>query len=481
MSRDRFVIEQDLYDQDAFNGLYEQSEALKAYGRKEQGYRDLLEDIWASLYKVSPVLKEKVPSHLRFHKQVMEGVIQTTQYHTLRPKTRLDEVASAIATVSVARQLEDELGEEQLRKEMIKKQMHREITELQQAIDTIDQVLQHAANQGKPAPERLLDKKNRYKAAIDQLKQDLKSLGRAPSKQKVRIAVRRGLASAEQAIEEIEALGYGTGSGQMAKVNPEDRIKLAEKLIYNTKFREIARMAGRLKNIAMKKQKDKIKHGRDEIVDITTGNDLARVLPSELVYLKNPLTKRIFLRRFAERQLLQYEMQGQDTKAKGPIIVCIDCSGSMRGYREMWAKAVAFALMQIAVKQKRKFSTICFSSSSEIEKWVVNNPSEVTPDLIISIIETFFGGGTDFQTPLNEALSIMSDMPEADVIFITDGDCEVTDIWLNEFLKNKNNLRFKVYSIQVGFHSTTLEKFSDIVFLLQDDGEDVVLSEIFQI
>ncbi|RLG67018.1 MAG: hypothetical protein DRO11_10640 [Methanobacteriota archaeon] len=154
----------------------------------------------------------------------------------------------------------------------------------------------------------------------------------------------------------------------------------------------------------------------------------------------------------------------------------------MQGYREIWAKAVAFALMQIAIKQKRKFGVICFSDANEVEKWLIENPSEVNPDKIVTIIETFFGHGTDFQAPLDAALAMISDMPEADVIFITDGDCQITDTWLNGFLKDKKKIGFKVYSIQIGYHSTaTLERFSDMVFRLMDDGEDVVLSEIFQI
>jgi len=79
-------------------------------------------------------------------------------------------------------------------------------------------------------------------------------------------------------------------------------------------------------------------------------------------------------------------------------------------------------------------------------------------------------------------LAMISDMPEADVIFITDGDCQITDTWLNGFLNDKKKIGFKIYSIQIGYHHTaTLERFSDMVFRLMDDGEHVVLGEIFQI
>ena len=46
----------------------------------------------------------------------------------------------------------------------------------------------------------------------------------------------------------------------------------------------------------------------------------------------------------------------------GPFIVCIDASGSMRGFPEQCAKAIAFALMQIALAEERDCYVIIFST-----------------------------------------------------------------------------------------------------------------------
>ena len=50
----------------------------------------------------------------------------------------------------------------------------------------------------------------------------------------------------------------------------------------------------------------------------------------------------------------------------------------------------------------------------------------------VDAAETFLGGGTDFQTPVNDALRLMDeeDLENADIVFITDGECKLPDKYL---------------------------------------------------
>lgn len=55
---------------------------------------------------------------------------------------------------------------------------------------------------------------------------------------------------------------------------------------------------------------------------------------------------------------------------------------------------------------------------------------------------------------------------DADVVFITDDYCEVTDAFLEDFRAQKKSLKFSVYSIIIGARAEdarTLAKFSDEV------------------
>jgi Mg-chelatase subunit ChlD len=61
------------------------------------------------------------------------------------------------------------------------------------------------------------------------------------------------------------------------------------------------------------------------------------------------------------KNLMQFKLEGKEKEGKGPLIVCIDNSGSMAGEREEWAKGFALGLLTIAKKQKREFCIIHFS------------------------------------------------------------------------------------------------------------------------
>ncbi|POB66811.1 protein viaA, partial [Vibrio vulnificus] len=47
---------------------------------------------------------------------------------------------------------------------------------------------------------------------------------------------------------------------------------------------------------------------------------------------------------------------------KGPFVLCVDASGSMSGFPEQSAKAMAYALMQIALAEGRDCYVILFST-----------------------------------------------------------------------------------------------------------------------
>jgi hypothetical protein len=65
------------------------------------------------------------------------------------------------------------------------------------------------------------------------------------------------------------------------------------------------------------------------------GGDLARILPSEMLRFLDPLTEDKAMLDLIEGRMLQYEIRGKQKKGKGPIVICIDSSGSMDGSPEI--------------------------------------------------------------------------------------------------------------------------------------------------
>lgn len=145
--------------------------------------------------------------------------------------------------------------------------------------------------------------------------------------------------SAQEAVEgaaiALNAFGWGDSNGFSSKsISSEQKIKLAKRVANNKKLQEIAKLAGRMKLLAAKKQRTKTTDAATEIYSVTTGNDLAHLVPSELVKLVVPELKPLFLKGYSEKTLLQYELNSKEKQGRGPIVVCLDSSGSMEGLKE---------------------------------------------------------------------------------------------------------------------------------------------------
>jgi uncharacterized protein with von Willebrand factor type A (vWA) domain len=191
--------------------------------------------------------------------------------------------------------------------------------------------------------------------------------------------------------------------------------------------------------------------------------------------------RRDFQRRLVEGKLLSYELRGTDDRGRGPMIVCLDGSSSMAGEKEIWAKAVALTLLEIARRQRRLFRFICFSSADTPLFTLDLNPRDhhaVAVDRTFDVAEYFPGGGTDFETPLSAALDALGQARyrRGDVVLVTDGECRVSDEWLARFRAERERLRFSVFSVLIdagGTSSTeTLAGFSDRVASISELTDD---------
>jgi len=210
---------------------------------------------------------------------------------------------------------------------------------------------------------------------------------------------------------------WGLQRGTLMKLPAQKRIDMAKR-ISTPKFKRLARLIGPMVRAAMAEQDRKVLYAREEIYDLELGNDLSVLIPNEYMYLCDEELEWDFFRRYYEMQLLQYKLRGYEKVAKGAIIFCMDGSGSMAGEREISAKAVSLALLQIARRQHREFLGIMFGSPAEYTTYEFVPKSNVvtnyyrgvtkTMDVIEGVMdwaEVFFGSGTDFVTPLGVALA----------------------------------------------------------------------------
>ena len=206
---------------------------------------------------------------------------------------------------------------------------------------------------------------------------------------------------------------------------------------------------------------------RGEIKGICFSNDISSVLPSELALMKNPATKKLFQLRFAQKQLLSFEYQRnvertrkestqeevsiEKKEPKGPIIICVDTSGSMHGTPENIAKTVTFALSKIALEEERKCYLISFSTGIETLDMSDFKKGDSLQKLV-RFLQMSFNGGTDASPALQHAIKMLqsNDYKNADVLIISDFVMTNLPRNLMEAIEKKKKKNTDFYSLVIG-------------------------------
>ena len=173
-------------------------------------------------------------------------------------------------------------------------------------------------------------------------------------------------------------------------------------------------LIGRFRQMAAGQRARRIENVPGELVGIETGDDLGRLIPSELAALGVPVMRAVFAARYAEHRLFVYEQRGETEAGQGAIICCVDCSGSMgtpvagTGLSgEAWAKGCALAMLDQARAARRDFAGILFSSAGEVKvfRFPAAQPARIAD--VLDFAEFFWGGGTNFEEPLGQAMDLL--------------------------------------------------------------------------
>lgn len=291
-----------------------------------------------------------------------------------------------------------------------------------------------------------------------------------------RAAIRSGCAQAAEAVEQfresasgVEGVSFGrkagTGSGASSPRSGGRARALASRLRQDDRLRRIALLAGRFKRILARKRRERIRHGADELTDIELGSDLPRLLPSELARLNHPVLRLAMLRDLTERRCLQYRLEGAGSKGRGPLVVCLDKSGSMEGQADIWATAVALALLDVAQQERRPFSLLCFDDRIRYQANV--EPGGKLPEeaLFVSC-----SGGTDVSLCVGVALEVIRTatdaMSKADVVLVTDGESDST---IAPVLRERaGGMGVSILGFGIGIPPAALEPWCDEVHTVRD-------------
>lgn len=274
----------------------------------------------------------------------------------------------------------------------------------------------------------------------------------------IRQALRRGIEAAGEAIGEAEdaldamGCGYGPGADNATRVAPGVAADLARRVKNSSKLRRIVELAGRLKATSRAKRATKAKYARSEVVGIEQTGDIARLLPSELGALCDPLREVDLFRRLGERTALGYRLAGREKTAKGPIVVGLDISGSMgAGDKDEWAKAIALALLDIAKHDKRAFGLILYETGGVHGSLFAESADKVQIGDLMDLLSQEPTRGGDFDIPIVPCLDVIekrATFGKADVILVT--DAQASTEYARESMARADRIGAHVYGIKIG-------------------------------
>lgn len=205
---------------------------------------------------------------------------------------------------------------------------------------------------------------------------------------------------------------------------------------------------------------------KGQISGLQMSNCIEDALPSELGLYSNPQTKPIFKLRFAQKQLLSYAYMRQITRlrqekeqeevkvgeaqGKGPMIICVDTSGSMHGTPEQVAKTITYALAKKALIEHRGCYLISFSTNISVMDLSILDSVNGLQQLV-AFLRMSFDGGTDANPALRHAIEMLNTekWKKADVLMVSDFIMNKLDDSVVQGMKMHRKSKCKFYSLAV--------------------------------
>lgn len=336
----KFVIDNNNFDIENYNFIKDRSsrmQEIEEKGSKDyEQFPELMQDTFDAMFKNEPVLREEwqIKPDFLMNKVIADKLLESPRYKELRVMTQADELASAVGTEAMAEQLIEWIKEQ--------KDLNDALNEMVKAAGGLE-AADGEDGEGEESDEEKdgkakSNKKQSLEEAMKAYEEAMKNFQTVSEDRKFNKSMDRIAAKVKDAVRETSDMISNWGlerSGTYTKRPVNEKMELLNKLRTNQKLQQIARLAGRYRRLALQTKREKVKKGLDEQHSITQGDDMGRLIPAEWMRLAHPLTEQQFIADLIEKKTMIYQVKGKEKKARGPIITCIDESGSMSGLPEI--------------------------------------------------------------------------------------------------------------------------------------------------
>jgi uncharacterized protein with von Willebrand factor type A (vWA) domain len=459
-----------------FRELAKQGDA-KVAGFSDTLVPELFHRFYAEYPREIPVDKIKKSAEMR--RRLHNLASELPYFKSLSKRTNRDALWSAMATMSIAGQLAKTLPEPEC-----KGPPRPDVEQFEQLLAAMQRSpdCNVILPTGKPTGSMKDVEKGLDEAQVELAKQTA-SINESAVRQAYRAACDEAQDHIDECSDALDALGMGEGSATSGRVDPMLAVRVAKRVQNSARLRQIVEMAGRLKSTARAKRATKSEYARSELIGVEPTGEISRLLPSELGHLGHPLRSVDLIRRLGERSALGYQVRGKEKAAKGPIVVGLDCSGSMSGPKDVWANAIALAILDIARAEGRAYKLITYNGAV-VNSIGADDPKKVPTDKLLEVLSQSPFGGCDLDVPIAPCLDAVEQamktggvLKRADVILVTDAIAKT--IGAKEAVARADRLGAHVYGILVGSNrGATLAAWTHEVVAIADVTRDTPATDM---
>lgn len=230
----------------------------------------------------------------------------------------------------------------------------------------------------------------------------------------------------EEGRPKVDAQAKGKGVDKSLSREEERREELRFLKSIPPSLRKLARLIGRASGEEKSPSGRFLAASKSDIAGITVGDDLSSLLPSEIALLAGRETEDVFFRNFVGKRLQVFASAsaGRDSvrRQDGPVVICLDRSGSMEGRPSEIARALTMAVTIIAKRQHRQVIIILYGND-EMDSFVVKSLRKQR-DALTRFLSYGCGGGNNedelFSMVFRELLPRDKDFSGGDVLCVSD-------------------------------------------------------------
>lgn len=493
------VLKSTKIEQAIFEDLYGDTESLASYEeqgtRKLKSFGSLVNDVFQSVYGLRPrYTDESEMSALskEFNKGILTELMADGNYTAVKSVCEGKELPAIGATEEFTGKLLEDLdgimdkatgGKGKV--DALEK-MEQDARELSDTLTSLLEKHETAPDTQKEALERkILNTANRISSKQEQTEMyaGLIQNGMSRSSADIKRVIAASVKSALERAEDIESTVFSWGDGDPEMKRSPINAEVLRRTAKSHKLRYIARFLGRYKEMLKSKRIAGYSYGKGEKYDVEYGNNVNRALTSELAMLSTPELIPLFMRKYMNKGLKQYRKREPEYKGNGDIIVCLDESSSTFGENNAYGMAIAMVLYEICRINNANFALVHFSSETKVDYFPKDE--KVDPTKVLDCAETLLGGGTDFEKALREvfALTASGKLDKPDIVFITDGECDVSDEFLKLFDEFKTDTGTRLTGILLDkgdCFEFSLQKFADVIYRTSELVEENIVSRLIE-